>query len=284
MILPPARVAAYWAMVQEREAIRLRKEAGLPPSWTEDAILRDYKFTNVRRIHDRTTRELLELYTPNKGADPRLILLNCAIARYFGTSEFMRVLGWQTGFRPAQIKALAACRMAAGERVFTGAYLITSCGIKGPKAPVIVDTFLADLWRQSKEIAALLPIVNWQQFHERLMKVHGFGGTGFLAKEVSLDVRLFQDEQPADRYTWTPVGPGSKRGAARLLGDDSGKGTLNNAQTLEVCRGLWEARPEQFADFELHDVQWSLCEHSKYLKVKLGQGRPRSRYHASTLA
>ena len=43
----------HW--IREREAIRLKRAAGLPQHWTDDQILRACFFTNVRREHDRTT-------------------------------------------------------------------------------------------------------------------------------------------------------------------------------------------------------------------------------------
>jgi hypothetical protein len=294
MELSRPAVVRFFAMMAERDAIRQRKESGVPWPWTDDPILRAYKFTNVRRSDDKTTRALVEefygkhpIHAESGGPDwlrqARAALLNCAIARYFGTIEFMRVVGWQARFDPARLKRLARQRLDAGERVYTGAYMISPCGHDGPKEQVIVG-FLADLWRQSEEVCQAALNASWQQFVERLSQVEGFGGTSFMAKEVSLDTRLvpgFWPRQPDDRYTWTPVGPGSKRGAGRMLGDDAGR-AVSNAMMLEVCRELFARRndylPGDFVALELHDVQFQLCEWSKYEKVRLGQGRPRSIY------
>lgn len=290
-------------MMREREAIRLRRRANRPWPWTEDPILRDYRFTNVRRSDDRTTQLLVRefyhdggrmaIYHHGREAEAeqrREVLLNCAIARYFGTIEFMRAVGWQHDFQPTLLKRVARQRLDAGERVYTGAYMISPCNHPGPKEKVVVDVFLRDLWRQSAGVVnAMFRLdtgepLQWRNVHTRLTEVAGFGGTGFMAKEVLLDTRLvrgFWPRQPVDRMEWTPVGPGSRRGAGRMLGDDQGR-AVSNAKTLEVCRVLFAARgdhlPEDFVDLELHDVQFQLCEWSKYEKVRLGQGRPRSRY------
>lgn len=42
--------------IAERERIRIKKEAGQPWPWTNDPILRDYKFCCVRREDDRVTK------------------------------------------------------------------------------------------------------------------------------------------------------------------------------------------------------------------------------------
>ena len=63
------RANKFFEFVEEREQVRLRKEAGLAFPWTEDTILQTYKFTNVRRHHDRTSRELRERFYNRKFSD-----------------------------------------------------------------------------------------------------------------------------------------------------------------------------------------------------------------------
>jgi ppGpp synthetase/RelA/SpoT-type nucleotidyltranferase len=38
------------------------------------------------------------------------------------------------------------------------------------------------------------------------------------------------------------------------------------------------ARAEHHLDFEMREVEHSLCEFDKYERTRLGQGRPRSKY------
>src|ERR1044072_865418 len=47
----------FWA--RERENIRKKKAAGLPPPWTENPILQTYRFCNVRRRDDRVSQWLI---------------------------------------------------------------------------------------------------------------------------------------------------------------------------------------------------------------------------------
>lgn len=287
-------VKRFFAFLQERESIRLRKLAGEPWPWTKDKILQTYSFTNVKREHDRTSQLLIqEFYKPNFDAPREQLLLNCALARYFGTIEFMRAIGWQTNFKPAFLKKTVRDRAEAGLRVFTGAYIITSGNKPGPKENTVVDHFIGALWNRREKLcwapfniktASRQPWTSWQAFIEALMEVPGFGGSGFMAKEVCLDTRYtsFWPEQPRDMNTWTPIGPGSKRGAARLQGYTD-KRKASPEDTLAVCRelfGEWfNNLPARFIALELHDIQFQLCEFDKMERVRLGQGRPRSRYH-----
>lgn len=272
-------IRQFFTFMTERENIRLKRLAGAVWPWTNDVILQTYKFTNVRREHDRTSQLLRsEFYEPNYRAPHELILLNCAIARYIGTIEFMRAVGWQTDFRPRILKEIIRERLKKKERVYTGAYLISPCGHTGPKEDVVVDVFLADLWDNRARV--LQPMeMDWETTVKRLMTIEGFGGSGFMAKETILDTRYtgYWAQPPVDRYTWTPVGPGSMRGAGRMLGHED-KRSLSIAETLEVCRELFAQRPHHFRDLELHDIQFQLCEFDKYERVRLRQGRPRSLY------
>jgi hypothetical protein len=157
------RAEAFFDYLKEREEVRLRKEAGLSVSfeekkWTDDPILSTYKFTNVRRHHDRTSNQLREIfYNEHFNDDRRAILMNCALFRYFGTWEFAEAVGWQEydDFDFEGIKELASERLAERERVFTGAYVITNQGISAPKQEVVVDIFLQGLHKKTPELVKL---------------------------------------------------------------------------------------------------------------------------------
>lgn len=47
----------YW--IYERHQLFLRRLQGLPPPWTDDVILQNYRFTNVSRTYDRATQFLI---------------------------------------------------------------------------------------------------------------------------------------------------------------------------------------------------------------------------------
>lgn len=282
------RVAEFYAFMRKREAIRLAKLTGAAPPWTDDPILQKYKFTNIKRAHDRTSAALIkEFYEPHRAAPRRDILFNAGVARYFGTVEFMRAVGWTDAPTAASLKRIrniARDRLAKRERVFTGAYIITNNGMPGPKQDVVCNIFLtALLGHLDKIILAAQERWSWQDCIEELQKCRGFGGTGFMAKETILDTRytdFWPKKTPLDVNLWTPVGPGSMRGAARVLGD--GRARLNQQETLDMCRALFELRdfwPPDYMALELHDIQFQLCEFDKYERVRFGEGRPRSLYH-----
>jgi hypothetical protein len=293
------RAQAFYDYLNEREEIRLRKEAGFSFPWTDDEILRTYKFTNVRRHHDRTSDQLRRLfYGPNFNDDKRTILMNCALYRYFGTWEFAQAIGWQQydTFDFDGIKDLAESRLASRERVFTGAYVITNQGISAPKQEVVVDYFLKDLHAKTPQLVKIAEETqSWEEVSDRMRMIGGFGGTGFMTKEVLLDTtytgfwnETFEHSKdgtfsyPVDWDSWTPIGPGARRGAARLLGDDSAT-PLTEQRSMDIIRKIGEWQEMLWThDGRLvpTDIQFAFCEFDKYERVRLGQGKPRSKYHA----
>lgn len=288
-----SRANKFFDYLIERENVRLRKEAGDFFPWTEDPILQTYKFTNVRRQHDKTSQVLRgEFYEPHFHDDRRAILMNCAKHRYFGTYEFAGAIGWMEydDFDFEYIKETAKDRLENRERVFTGAYVITNQGISAPKQEVVVDYFLTPLWEATPEIVKLAQTTqSWRQVAELMMQIKGFGGSGFMTKEVLLDTTYtgFWEKQvdgmsfPADWETWTPIGPGALRGASRVLGDDNAKPVKNHKAYDLIMKLCYEQDVYFTHDFKLSptDIQFGLCEFDKYERVRLGQGRPRSKYH-----
>ncbi|CAN0457741.1 unnamed protein product, partial [Ectocarpus fasciculatus] len=146
----------FFEFMAAREALRLKKETGTPWPWSDDPILNTYKFTNVKREHDRTTRWMREHWTrPNDNRPAGEIIFNCALFRYFGTMEFAEAIDWQSEWSPSRVIRIAQERSMNGERVFTGAYIIPTLGKRGPKAPVVCEFILSPLWEAKNEIAEI---------------------------------------------------------------------------------------------------------------------------------
>lgn len=279
------RVFDFYKFMKKREQIRLNRFAGKPWPWTKDPILQEYKFTNVKRLHDRTTQRYKDWYEEHWDSIPEVILLNCAIARYFGRSEFViDTLGWQHEFKPDYIKSVAKLQLNTGEPVFTGAYLVTNRGIKAPKEVLIVDETIAGVWELAEDICDVAwQSKSWEAMVKVLRTIPGFGGMGFMAKEVVLDTMLTSiwKYPPRDLNTWCPCGPGARRGLNRVFGrpvKESLKETAALGEMLELFEHRLECWPEDWIKLELHDIQFQLCEFDKYERTRLGEGRPRAKY------
>lgn len=282
------RIAEFYAFMRERESIRLKKERGDPWPWTTDPILQQYKFTNVKREHDRTSKFLIETYYKTFADEPlQTIIFNAAVYRYFGTAEFAMAAGWWS--LPSErsvdeIECVATYRLLASERVFTGAYMVTNANRTGPKQTVVCQLMLKPLLYALPKIEEEIKREwRFEDGMNELKKVFGF--SSFMAKETLLDTRYtnaWPAGTPTDKNTWTAMGPGARKGAGYIMTGEIK--SLSEKAALEVCREVFAERerywPEGWVELELADIQWMLCETSKYHKVRLGLGRPRSLYHA----
>jgi hypothetical protein len=108
----------------------------------------------------------------------------------------------------------------------------------------------------------------------------------FHAFEVVTDLRHTELLNRApDINTWANSGPGAQRGLARIHNRP-----LNSlAPTKQACNEMIEIlnlsrdkkywpNNEDYPPLELREIEHSLCEFDKYLRVLTGQGRPRSIY------
>lgn len=277
-------IGRFLEFMMNRESMRLKKESGASWPWTDDPILQEFRFTNVKREHDRTTRWMRKHWTgQNLYASSGEIIFNCALFRYFGTIQFASAVGWQSRWDPASIVSSAELQIRRGEKIFTGAYIIPTLGVKEPKHRVVVERILTPLWFSREELGHLARNTkSWRAVGQRLMQQKGFGGTGFMAKETLQDAM----QTPAlgdaiDRNTWCPIGPGARRGLNRVFGRPT-KFHQPFDRSLADLMILFEVATAQLPYWmpalELHDIQFQLCEFDKYERFRLGEGRPKAKY------
>lgn len=193
---------------------------------------------------------------------------------------------------------------ATGAKVYTGAYMIRA--ESNPKAEwyswtkqqYIARIVLGRLWEDRESWAeALKPHeyrsgmdqsdvdvefptmeATWQRFQQP--RYIGWGP--FMAYQVVVDMRhtrLLRDAP--DINTWSALGPGSRRGLNRLAGRPVDY-PLRQAEGLAEMREIWQEQDRWRAPWvpsiELSDIQNSLCETDKLLRVRNGEGKPRAQY------
>jgi hypothetical protein len=277
-----ANVKRFWDFMVERESIRLRRLEGKPrEEWTKDPIFMEFSFTNVKRHHDRTTalliKDFYELKYPCGEHPSKVALINAALFRYFGTIDTARAFGWSDTWGPErknEIVQKAMTRMALGHTVFTSAYIVPNCGDTRAKYDIVAD-IIDGIWMASDDI---LNTDSWAEACHRMTRLWGVGS--FMAKEVLLDYILATGWRPNDWETWTPVGPGGRRGAG-FVKYDVIRG-IDEFEALMVIRELYANRaqfwPANFVELELTDIQFQLCEIAKYMKAKRAEGRPKRKF------
>jgi len=285
----------YWAV--ERERIRLKKEAGLPPPWTEDRILRQYRFCNVRRRDDKVSRWLCDRVLQEFHIETNLrnFLLFSAFCRWVNWPPTINAILDEGMFkigRPMDWTAIGSRvdeLQRTGVKAWTGAYMVRAKPGDGDRGKgrfvaedVIEKSLTPVLDRLVMEVKE--PHRSRQVVWETLEGCLNWGS--FMAGQVVADwgyTSLLKDAY--DTNTWAPMGPGSKRGLNRLLGRPvKHKITQMEWESLlpALHIDLLAALGPGYEDLTLHDVQNCLCEVDKYLRVQYGEGRPRATYKSET--
>lgn len=272
-----------WYWVHEREAVRVRKETDrAEQQGTDDPILATYRFCCVRREDDRGTIWIRENIRKPFAQHPMLWLMLC-IGRQINwpdtLTELISAGAWPSNesFVPAQVTAALNARKARGEKVYTGAYMISAPSTKGAdKQAYIAETVIGALWDRRKVFEKWAG-ATLQRTHELITRSNGWGQ--FMAYQAVVDMRFTWLLAPApDAQTWAAAGPGTIRGLNRLHGRAVDY-SLSQGQALSEMRAIYRiVASETGVAMDFSDVPNILCETDKYLRVKLGEGKPRAMY------
>lgn len=256
----------YW--IRERERIREQKEAGKPRPWTSDPVLQQFKFCNVRREDDRVTRWFAEnwrsgTYWMEPNFVPAIIM-----GRVINWPDTLAEIGFPFEWDKELVYQTLERRKARGDKVYTGAYMVSQYGSKSPKNILVTDNADRYFTKPPKVRESL------KDTFEELTQYEGVGS--FMAGQVLADLKQTSLLRAApDWWTWACLGPGSSRGLNRIY-DRNLNFQPSQEQGLEEMREV--AATIEWMEICLQDLQNCLCEFDKYMRTKLGQGVPRSRY------
>lgn len=289
----PAELDRYCYWQTERESIRIKKESAvLSPPWTDDPILQEFKFCQVFREDDRTTRWFrTHIREPMRNEED--VLMATIIFRWFNLIETGRTLIDHNLLRKWNRKK-AIYEITKQPKWITGAYIIKTPN--GMDKVTGVAECVSHIWKAKEVILSKL--------HENLAKgessleatwliLRDYPYMGpFMAYEVVTDLRhTYLLENANDIMTWANAGPGAMRGLNRLTG-----------RPLDYCRKShpWcEEMQDLFeqvkkilapsiifrngANYEMREIEGGLCEFDKYSRIYKDEGRTRSVYKHNDL-
>lgn len=277
MVLFPG-AGALVGYCRERHAIYERRAAGEPPPWTNDSVLRQWRFTNVYRELDRVTTWLRVRWREPHADDPDLWFA-MVLARLINWPPTLAAVGYPVPWNEDQfIRRMAARR----GKVWTGAYMVRSdvWWTGSPKHEYVAHAILDTMWRGRERLRpqAADTLSRW---HTVLMAEMGMGS--FTAAQVVADMKHVPPLLGAtDWTTFAASGPGSRRGLNRVMGRRPRDAWREDEWRLRLA-DLREATATMFVEAgmvvpDAQDLQNCLCEWDKYSRVKNGEGRPRAQY------
>ena len=270
----------YW--IEERERIRIKKEdADADPPWTEDEIFKMFKFCQVYREDDRTTRWFAAHIRRPLSAEPEVIMATI-IFRFFNLIETGRTL-LEHNLHLDWDREKAIEEISKQPKWVTGAYIV--------KTPNRMNKVMGaaecvtHIWVERENlISSLEKMTTLEEAWNFLLQYPYIGP--FVAYEIVTDLRhTYVLDEATDICSWANAGPGAMRGLNRLTG-----------RPLEFCKRShdWNGEMQDLYSickdrlqikyrmpFEMREVEGGLCEFDKYSRILKGQGRTRSIYDYS---
>lgn len=248
----------FKTFVIDRYRIHKRKDIKqLPAPWTKNPILQEYRFTNVRREHDRQTRYLIENISRNLTMTLEDKIVNTFLFRAWNNWDTLRDFGFpypavalynpelKEKLRPRFHKLQQdqpqrlwynnaynqggtkhAWKFPAGDG-YQRAYKESEAKKYSDWEPDIpLRPFHVGVWLGEQHIVEkLLKAKDQQEAFEIIKSVRGFAD--FLAYQVFVDLTYIK-EFPFSENEFTIAGPGCKRGLDHIFIDKDG-------MTYEEC-------------------------------------------------
>jgi len=265
----------FFRYINERHRIYLKRQEGEPFPWTEDKILQTYSFCNVFRELDKVTIWIRKNWREPYADHPNLPFA-MSMARQINWPDTLEEIGFPYYWNPERTKEIMQARMDRGEKVYTGAYMLTGT-LGGTKVQQTVDKILTPVYHNPPEIIPHSLKETWKNY----LPYAGF--SGFMSYEVVTDLRHTRHlENAEDVMTWANAGPGAKRGLNRIHGR-SLKQAIKEDQLTQEMKSLLTNFNQNILflldkELEMREIEHCLCEFDKYERVRLGEGRPRSKY------
>ena len=276
----------YWQI--ERENIRLQKEVSqLPPPWTNDSILQEYKFCQVFREDDRTTRWFREhIREPMKNSPD--VLMATVIFRWFNWIPTGRTL-IEHGLLKRWDRKKAIEEITKQPKWITGAYIIKTPN--GMDKVTGVAECISHMWQDREYLVKKIIKTESLEDTWTLLRDYPYMGP-FMAYEVVTDLRhTYLLEDAKDVLTWGNAGPGAMRGLNRLTGRELGYSKRSHnwvGEMQELYKIVQTKLPPHILQrndmrYEMREIEGGLCEFDKYSRIVKGEGRTRSIYKQNNL-
>lgn len=271
------QVESFFEFCIDRHDIYIRKEVEkLPPPWTADNILKNFKFCNIFRELDAGTRVIAE----RRWEDPLDALLNIVCYRFFNRRDHFERIGEVSVATWDANDFLRHVELAKAQGpVFSDAYLVHGNEKHiARRLQWIIDNG-TDL------LLALATSSSAADSYRALRRIDGVGQ--FIGYQMWLDAS-YHGLHPWTGDDFVVVGPGSKWGLALMTGRPDVKGVKNAwcVSAMEALRdeqGIYlesiEHDKGKRLDYDrplsLEAIEHALCEWRKYQNLEGGFGRKR---------
>lgn len=305
------KVVREWFFHQrERTAIYRKKEIeNLPPPWSDDPILSQYKFVNTKRKWDRQTKWLLENVIEKQGISYENKILNSLLFRVINKWETLDLLGSVIDFETLTLKKIDVIFRNILENkakqnpeyvFFSAAYILWWPKVnfwkyiqkreKKTEKNMILRMIKFVYYHKKELLTGILQAKSQVEVYTHLCSFSGIWK--FLAYQIFVDLTYIKDF-PFTEHHFVISGPGCERGINWIFIDRDGMTseeclfwfTMNQHKIAKKYGEYWDTQeifsflPESERMYTLMDMEnsWA-CEIDKRCRTLFAGKRPKQRY------
>lgn len=265
----------YWRFAAERQEIFFRRARGLPPPWSKDPILTEFKFTNAYRASDRVSQFLIKEVIYKGPQDTNEVFFRTILFKLFNKIETWELLQAQLGelrttsFDIERYDAVLAAAMAEGTRIYSAAYIMPSGG-RGAESRKHLHHLKLLKTMLEEEAPSRFSEMNSMLGAFELLRSYPMIGD-FLAYQYVTDLNYSTVTNFSEMEFVIP-GPGARDGIRKCFQDLGG---LSEADIIRMIADRqereFEQRGLQFRSLwgralQLIDCQNLFCEVDKYAR------------------
>ncbi len=269
----------YWYFASERQAIFEKRASGLPGPWTNDPILRTYKFCNTFRAADRVSQYMIQhVCYHTEPCDPADRLFQIVAFRMFSKIETWQAIHNYLGRYPrltdlasgAFTKALEHAHQQNGT-IYTHAFILAPHNAyHQPRKYLNHVELFKHMFLRDDLANALLKAPSLEAIFHLLKRYPMLGN--FMSYQIAIDLN-YSDLINFSENDFTIAGPGALRGIKKAFED------MGDFTPEEIILLMIERQEEEFAQLgltfnglfgrKLHaiDAQGLFCELDKYCRV-----------------
>ena len=272
----------YWYFACERQNIFLKKLNNLPAPWTDDEILRTYKFCNSYRVNDRVSQYLLKnvIYN-NKKYTKETMLFRIILFKLFNKESTWELLLENfnditlENFDQSKYSNVLKNALNNGVKIYNDAYI--SCANKAFGYDKKHDNHLSLLNKMFVVDKVQNKILECKTMKEAFNIIRSYPLIGnFMAYQLVTDIN-YSGIVNWQENEFTVAGPGSIRGIKKCFVN---KGNMTDE---EIIKYMYENQDKEFKRLNLNfkriinrplqliDCQNIFCELDKYLRVAVPQ-------------
>lgn len=269
----------YWQFAAERQAIFYRRFHGETGPWTDDPVLRQYKFCNVFRAADRVSQYMIrQVIYNNEQVSEEDKLFQIVAFRTFSKEATWDSAREYLGHYPrlddlASGEFLRALEYAKEQHggLYTGAFILCANNAYGYSVKHRNHVALFQhMFLQDDLASHLLNATSLQEVYNLL---HGYPLMGdFMSYQTAVDLN-YSPYINFDENDFVKAGPGSLRGIHKVFESIEGR------SPEEIIMDMVERQDEEFARLGLSfpglfgrklqaiDCQGLFCELDKYCRI-----------------